>query len=130
MAIFMFTKALLEDTPLTVFNQGNMWRSFTYVSDIVTGVLDTLMAVLPTTPSYQIFNLGSNNMHSVQEVVNILETLTGKSAHIHHETAHVMDVPKTQASLDQQDLMFTPKISLQEGLENFVQWYKAFYLGE
>lgn len=130
MAIFMFTKALMENMPLTVFNQGNMWRSFTYISDIITGVLDTLMALLPPTPSYQIFNLGSNSMHSVQEVVSILETLTGKSARIQHETAHVMDVPKTQAALDQQDLVFTPKVSLQAGLENFVQWYKAFYLGE
>lgn len=68
-------------------------------------------------------------MHSVQEVVSILEALTGKSARIHHETAHIMDVPKTQAALDQQDLVFTPQVSLQEGLEKFVQWYKAFYLG-
>jgi UDP-glucuronate 4-epimerase len=130
MAIFMFTKALMEDTPLTVFNQGNMWRSFTYISDIITGVLDTLFKPLPITPSYQIFNLGSSNMHSVQEVISILEGLTGKSARIHHETAHIMDVPKTHAALDQQDLVFTPKTSLQTGLEKFVQWYKAFYLGE
>ena len=130
MAIFMFTKALMEDKPLTVFNQGNMWRSFTYISDIVTGVLDTLCTPLTTTPKYQIFNLGSHNMHNVQEVVTLLEELTGKKAHIQHESAHIMDVPKTQAGLAQQDLVFTSKISLREGLGNFVEWYKGFYLGE
>lgn len=129
MAIFMFTKALLEEKPLIIFNKGDMWRSFTYITDIISGVVDALTTDLPSTPTYQLFNLGSNNIHSVKEVLAILEELTEKKARIQNEDAHIMDVPKTHASLDQQELVFQPKVSLKEGLTTFVDWYKHFYLG-
>ncbi|ETZ06740.1 protein CapI [Holospora obtusa F1] len=130
MAIFLFTKALFENTSLTLFNKGNMWRSFTFIDDIIEGILRILMNPLPPSPFYQIFNLGSKNIYSIKEVLEILEQLTQRKAHIQQEPAHIMDVPKTQAGLEHQDLVFETKTSLLSGLEQFVTWYKQFYLGE
>ncbi|PPE03119.1 NAD-dependent epimerase/dehydratase family protein [Holospora curviuscula] len=129
MAIFLFTKALFEDQPLTLFNEGNMWRSFTFIDDIVDSVIHLLRAPPFTAPLYQLLNLGSNNMHSIKEVLEILEHLTQRKASIQREPAHIMDVPKTQAGLDHQDLIFESKTPLAVGLERFVTWYKQFYLG-
>ncbi|GAJ46408.1 protein CapI [Holospora elegans E1] len=129
MAIFLFTKALFEDEPLTLFNEGNMWRSFTFIDDIVDSVTRLLTSPLPSCPFYQLFNLGSSNIHSIKEVLEILERLTQKKARVQQEPAHIMDVPKTHAGLDNQDLVFSSKVSLTEGLERFVTWYKQFYLG-
>ena len=129
MAIFLFTKALFENKPLTFFNKGDMWRSFTFIDDIVHSLVRLLTSPGSLSATYQLFNLGSSNMHSIKEVLEILERLTERKAHIQEETAHIMDVPKTQAGLDHQDLIFQSKTSLELGLEQFVTWYKEFYLG-
>ena len=129
MAIFLFTKALFEEQPLTLFNKGDMWRSITFIDDIIHSVIHLLTSPPSSSPTYELFNLGSNNMHSIKEVLEISERLTHKKAVIQEEAAHIMDVPKTQAGLDHQDLIFESKTSLELGLERFVTWYKEFYLG-
>ena len=127
MAIFQFLKAMKEGKELTVYNGGDMWRSFTYIDDVIDGV----MACIDLNPDqhYRLFNLGGATCHSVCEVIDLLEELTGLQAKKHFKPYLVMDVPRTVADLTESfdQLGFMPKVSLKEGLGRFVSWYHTFY---
>ncbi len=136
MAYFKFTKALFEGTPIKVFNHGNMKRDFTYIDDIVTGVLAAIDAVPSEQSPYnlgnaphRIFNLGHNKPEELNRFIRILEDMTGIEAAKEYVEMQPGDVKETYAKIDREKeiLGFEPKITLEEGLKHFLDWYKGYY---
>lgn len=143
MALFKFTQQILQDKPIEVYNHGDMGRDFTYIDDIIQGVvnvIDTPATVNPNWNSdnpdpatsfkpYRLYNIGNNNPVSLNEFINILENALGKKAEKLLLPLQPGDVPRTHANIDslQQDFGFTPKTPLQEGINKFVDWYQSYY---
>lgn len=143
MAMFLFTKAILEGKPIDVFNDGKMKRDFTYVDDIVEGVVRVLDHIPQPDPSwngenprpgasfapYRIYNIGNNNPVELLHFIEVLEKELGRSAVKNLLPIQPGDVPATYADVD--DLMaevgFRPDTSIEEGIHRFVQWYRAYY---
>ena len=122
MAYFSFTKAIDAGEPIEVFNQGNMKRDFTYIDDIVDGICLAMRSNI----NYGIYNLGNNKPEALMDMIRLLEHHLSKKALIHYKPLQPGDVLETYADLTKshQDLGYTPKISLQQGLEKFINWYK------
>lgn len=130
MSAFLFTKAILEDQPISVFNHGDMRRNFTYIDDIIQGTLGCLdnPPQTKTTP-HRIYNIGNNQSESLMQFINVLETTLNKKATIHFEDMQPGDVKETIADISEttRDFGFIPKTNIQAGLGNFVEWYRNFY---
>ncbi len=127
MAYWLFTEAMLAGKPVRVFNNGQMWRDFTYVDDVV----DAVVAVLDRPPAglvppARIYNIGNNRPVRLGDFVDILERLLGVEAHRLYEPMHPSDVERTYADLTliQRDFGFSPQTSVEQGLERFVDWYR------
>lgn len=143
MALFIFTKKILAGEPIDVFNNGNHKRDFTYIDDIVEGVVRTLDQVAapnnewsgeapdPSTSKapYRIYNIGSNNPVELSRFIEIIEERTGKKAQKNLLPMQPGDVPATYANVDSliNDVGYKPKTSVEEGIANFVDWYREFY---
>ncbi len=125
MALFNFTKNILEGKPIDVYGQGNMRRDFTYIDDIVDGIV----SVVEKDFSFEIFNLGHGKPSGLMDFVEILENCLGKEAKKNFLPMQKGDVPVTYADISKAKEMlgFNPKISLEEGVERFVKWYKKYY---
>lgn len=123
MAYFSFTKAIIEGRPIDVFNHGNVKRDFTYIDDVIHGIV----SALDLGASCEIFNLGNNRPVSVNDFISILEKLLGKTAQKRFLPMQAGDVVATCADLSHSSscLGFVPKTSLEEGLRRFVEWYKG-----
>jgi UDP-glucuronate 4-epimerase len=136
MAMWIFTKALLEGTPLPLYNGGQMRRDFTYIDDIVAGVL----ATLDTPPSddgvakaggsaapHALYNIGNNRGEDLMRVVELLELATGKKALLEPMPMQPGDVPETCADISaiERDHGFRPITAIDEGIPRFVDWYKS-----
>ena len=143
MALFLFTKAILEDQPIDVYNQGNMKRDFTYIDDIIEGVYRVAAKIPVSNPKwqgdhpdpatsfapYKIYNIGNN--HPV-ELIYFIETL---EKNLHTKAKKIFlpmqpgDVPATCADVDDlmADVGFKPATSIEEGIKKFVSWYKDYY---
>lgn len=121
MAYFSFTKAILEGTPLTVYEGGKVQRDFTYIDDIVQGTLNAIDSSL----SFAILNLGHHRPETVNTLIEILENCLKKKAIRQEQPLPPGDVPITYADLEmsQRLLQYTPTIPLEEGLSRFVDWY-------
>lgn len=138
MALFLFTKAMVEGEPIDVFNFGDMARDFTYVDDIVEGV-KRLISKVPTGPEnaenqdstapYRLFNIGHGSPVELMEFIGEIEKNLGIEADKNMMPIQPGDVPKTWADVDSLfDLTgFKPKVSVQEGVKKFVEWYKKYY---
>lgn len=143
MALFLFTKAIMEDKPINVFNYGKMERDFTYVDDIVEGV-SRIMFHIPTgnpnwdgnnpDPSsspkpYRIYNIGNNNKVELNRYIEALEEQLGKKAERNLLPMQPGDVPATWADVSDlvQDVDFQPNTSIDEGIAQFVAWYRDYY---
>ncbi len=130
MAYFSFTKAILEGKPITVFNDGEMWRDFTYIDDIVAGVLGVLDKP-PTDPALpnRVYNLGNNRCEKLTRFIEVLEDALGKKAIIEYAPMQPGDVPATYADIDasRADFGYAPETSIEDGLPRFVAWYREFY---
>lgn len=143
MALFLFTKAILEDKPIKVFNNGEMQRDFTYIDDIVEGVI-RVMNNVPTAdenwssenpnPSsscvpYRLYNIGNNQPVSLMGFIEAIEKSLGKEAEKEFLPLQPGDVPATYADVNDliSDTGFKPSTSVQEGIDNFVSWYKDYY---
>ena len=122
MAYFTFAKAILEDKPITVFGKGEMRRDFTYIDDIVQGIL----SAIDLNAACEIFNLGNNKPYTILEFITILERLLNKRATILFHSTPLTEVPATYADITKSRafLGFQPKTSLEEGLAKFVAWYQ------
>jgi len=143
MALFLFTKAILEDKPINVFNNGEMKRDFTYVDDIVEGIVRLLPNVPEANPDwynhhpdpagsfapYKIYNIGNNQPVQLMEFIETLEKCLGKEAIKNFMPLQDGDVPATYADVDDlmNDVGFRPNTSIQEGIQNFVDWYLEYY---
>ncbi len=123
MAYYFFSKAILEGKPIPVFGEGKLMRDFTYIDDIVEGII----AAVDLGAGNEIFNLGNNAPVSILDFIHILEKHLGKKAQIDFQPMPLGDVPMTYADItkSQKMLGFQPKVSLDEGLKRFTEWYVA-----
>lgn len=136
MAYFKFTKAILEGKPIDVYNHGDMRRDFTYIDDIIEGVVriidripqpqanDTTTVQVP----YKIYNIGNNQPVTLRRFITALETACGKKAVENFMPMQPGDVPITYADVDEliQDVGFKPATSVEDGLEQFMHWYRDY----
>ena len=143
MALFLFTKAILEGRPIDVFNHGRMRRDFTYIDDIVEGVIRTSDHTAPPNPAwdsdcpdpatstapYRIYNIGNNNPVELMHLIGTLEQALGRTAVKNMLPMQPGDVPATYADVAalEQDVGFAPKTSIETGVARFVAWYRAYY---
>ncbi len=132
MAYFSFSKRIMEGKSITVFNQGDMWRDFTYVDDIITA----LVAIIPNAPEenehgdlYKIYNIGNNKPVRLSQFIEILENCLGKKAKKEYMGMQDGDVYQTYADVTalMQDFNFRPDTPLDKGLAAFVSWFKSYY---
>ncbi len=143
MALFLFTKAILEGRPIDVFNHGKMRRDFTYVDDIVEGIV----RVTGNTPKpdsnwsggapdpgtsyapYKIYNIGNNQPVELMRFIEVLEERLGKQATKNLLPIQAGDVPATYADVDDliNDVGFRPATSIEDGIGRFVEWYRGYY---
>lgn len=130
MAYFSFTKHILEGVPINVFNNGHLERDFTYVDDIVDGVL----RVLDQPPNridapYRIYNIGNNNPVKLLDFISTIENSTGCKARLNMLPMQPGDVIQTHANIDaiRNDLGFQPKTDIKTGIGKFVAWYRSYY---
>jgi len=128
MAYWLFTKAILEGKPIRVFNQGEMWRDFTYVDDVV----EAVVKVLDTPPSgavppSRLFNIGNNSPVRLGDFIDMLERLIGIEAKRQYEPMQPGDVERTYADVSELDraIGFKPNTSIEDGLRKFVDWYRG-----
>lgn len=143
MALFLFTKAILEDRPIDVFNNGNMERDFTYIDDIVEGVFRIIDRVPQGNPEWsgddpdpatsycpwRIYNIGNNNKEKLMRYIEVLEKCLGKTAEKNFLPLQAGDVPATYANVDDlvRDIEFKPSTSIEDGIRKFVKWYRDYY---
>lgn len=143
MALFLFTKAILNNEPIKVFNHGKMERDFTYIDDIIEGVVRVISN--PPQPNesydksdhdpstshapYKVYNIGNNKPVKLMEFIETLEKHLGKKAIKEYLPLQTGDVPKTYADVDDliRDLNFKPDTSINKGIERFVKWYRKYY---
>jgi UDP-glucuronate 4-epimerase len=133
MAYFKFVDAIAKSKPIDVYNFGKMQRDFTYIDDIVEGVMRVLENP-PTTQAapYKIYNIGNNNPVELLTFIEAIEQAMGKGAIKNFLPMQMGDVPATYADIDDliQDIGFKPKTSLQEGIGHFVKWYNRYYCND
>ena len=143
MALFLFTKAILEGRPIDVFNHGKMKRDFTYVDDIVEGVIRTLDRTAESDPTFdsdqpdpgrsnapfRVFNIGNHDPVQLMDFVTAIETTLGMSAQKNFMPLQDGDVPATYADTEALNAWtgFAPATSVQEGVARFVAWYRDSY---
>lgn len=143
MALFKFTEAIIKGKPIDVYNYGKMKRDFTYIDDIVEGVVRLLdkppvsdknwKGNKPNPSSsiapYKLYNIGNNNPVELMYFIELIEENLGKKAYKNLLPMQPGDVPATYADID--DLMkyvgFKPKTSIEEGIKAFISWYKSYY---
>ena len=125
MALFLFTRAILEGRPIQVFNHGKMKRDFTYIDDIVQGVL----MCLENPQKYEILNIGNNQSENLMDFIEVIESCLGKKAEMEFLPLQAGDVPETFADISRiQELYgFQPQTKIQEGIPKFIEWYLQFY---
>lgn len=143
MALFLFTKAILEDRPIDVFNNGKMLRDFTYVEDIVEGIVRLIKFPAKPNPEwsgdapdpatsfapYKIYNIGNNNPVELAYFIETIEKCLGKKAIKNYMPIQKGDVPRTYANVDDlmNDVGYKPDTSLEYGIGQFIDWYKSYY---
>ncbi len=131
MTPILFSKAICEGKPLKLFNEGKSLRDFTYIEDIVDGVLKVLLypPAEPVVPPYRVFNLGHHRPVEMRQFVQMLEKLLGRSAQIELLPPQPGDLPETCASIDRvrAAVGFEPRVTLDDGLRHFVEWFKTYY---
>lgn len=131
MAVWKFTAAIDAGEPIDVYNQGRMERDFTYVDDIVRGVLRVLEAPPPATdsaPPYRLYNIGNNRPEQLETLIAAIESALGKQANRRMLPMQPGDMLRTYADIDsiRADHGFQPTTSLDEGVRRFVQWYQQW----
>ena len=138
MAMWIFTKALLEGKPLKIFNGGDMRRDFTFIDDIVRGVVACLDAPPEddgeekaggSKSPHAVYNIGNHRSEELMRMVGLLEEATGRKAEFDYQPMQPGDVKDTFADISaiQRDHGFEPTTSIDEGIPRFVQWFKAFH---
>lgn len=137
MAYFSFTKKILAGEPIDVFNNGDMQRDFTYIDDIVRGIIRIInkapspqcSTITTSTAPYKIYNIGNNQPVTLRRFINAIEDACGKKAQENLLPMQSGDVPITYADIDElvDDIGFKPETSIEEGIKKFVDWYRQYY---
>lgn len=143
MALFLFTKAILNNEPIEVFNDGKMKRDFTYVDDVVEGVCRLIPEVAKPDPEwnseepnvatsfapYRIYNIGNNSPVNLMDFIRLIEAELGKKAKINFLPLQKGDVPIAYADVADlhEAIDYKPSTSIEKGVRNFIQWYKEYY---
>ncbi len=132
MMMFIFTKAIMEDRPIQIFNHGRMQRDFTYIDDIVSGILATLDRPPSDdgkAPPVKLYNIGNNRSEELMRVVGLLESLLGREAKKEFLPMQPGDVPSTFADIEaiKRDCGFMPSTPIDEGIPRFVKWYREYH---
>ena len=143
MALFLFTKAILEGEPIKVFNHGKMKRDFTYIDDIVEGIFRVMSKIPEPNPNwsgdtpdpgtsykqYKIYNIGNNNPVELSEFIELIEAALGRKAKKEFMDLQPGDVPATYADVDDlmNDVGFKPATPLATGIQRFIDWYTEYY---
>ena len=128
MAYFSFTQKILAGAPIEVFGEGRMARDFTYIDDIVDGVIGVLDNP-GARGEHRIFNIGDNRPVGLMRMIGVLEAALGREAHKVFLPMQPGDVTETYADISRLQALtgYAPKVPLEEGLPNFVAWYRDFY---
>ncbi|MER8704355.1 NAD-dependent epimerase/dehydratase family protein [Mesorhizobium sp. M1088] len=129
MAYWMFTQAMLKGKPIRVFNNGEMWRDFTYIDDVVKAVVAVLdKPPAADVPPNRLYNVGNNRPVRLGDFIDILERLLKVKAIRHNEPMQASDVEKTYADMTalERDFGFKPSVSIEDGLKKFVDWYRPY----
>ena len=129
MAMFLFTDAILNNKPINVFNNGDLSRDFTYIDDIVNGVLNTMLKDSKNSSLYKLYNIGNGTPVQLLEFIKYLEQVLGTTAIKNMLPMQAGDVNQTYASTSrlEHDFMYKPHTTVKEGIQEFVSWYKGFY---
>jgi UDP-glucuronate 4-epimerase len=143
MALFLFTRAILAGEPIQVFNHGRMKRDFTFVDDIVEGIVRILAHAPEPNPQwsgdapdpgtsyapYRVYNIGNNQPVELMRYIEVLEECLGKKAEKNFLPLQLGDVPATYADIDDlaRDFGFHPRTSIEDGIARFVKWYREYY---
>ncbi len=132
MAAFIFTKKILAGEPIPVFNNGDMRRDFTFVDDIVRGVigcLDGPAKLVDGKPPHRVYNIGNNASEKLMDFIAILEQALGRKAEIDFQPMQPGDVRETYADIEatRRDFGFEPITGIAEGIPRFIEWYRDFY---
>lgn len=143
MALFLFTKNIIEGKPINVFNHGKMRRDFTYIDDIVEGVVRVAKNTAKPNPDwdgnnpdpatspnpYRIYNIGNNSVVELSRYIEVIEEVVGKKAIYNYMDMQPGDVPATEANVDDlvADVGFKPDTTIEVGIKKFVDWYRDYY---
>ena len=143
MALFLFTKAALENKPIKVYNNGNMLRDFTYIDDIIEGIVrvidnpakpDQYWSSKNPNPSsssapYKLYNIGNNNPINLMDFINVIEKELGIEINKKYLPIQAGDVPETYANVDDlvENLNYNPQTAIHQGISNFIIWYRDYY---
>ncbi|QUY52477.1 NAD-dependent epimerase [Psychrobacter pacificensis] len=137
MAYFSFTKKILAGEPINVFNNGDMQRDFTYIDDIVNGIIRIInkapspqhSTITTAAAPYKIYNIGNNQPVTLRRFITAIEDACGKKAQENLLSMQAGDVPITYANIDElvDDIGFKPETSIEEGIKQFVDWYRQYY---
>ena len=127
MAMWLFADAMLKGKPIQVFNHGNMQRDFTFVDDIVSGVIASL--TVPTLDPYEVINLGNHRSEPLMDVIRILADALKIKPRLEMVPMQPGDVPATYADIDlaRRKLGFNPQTPVSEGIPRFVAWYRDYH---
>jgi UDP-glucuronate 4-epimerase len=131
MSAFLFVKAILEGKPIRVFNNGDMRRDFTYIDDIVRGVI--AVTDMPSgsagVPPYRLYNIGNHRSEPIMRFISVVESSLGRKAEIIFEPMQAGDVKETFADIGpiRRDVGYEPTTNIDEGVPQFVEWYRSFY---
>jgi UDP-glucuronate 4-epimerase len=129
MAPILFASAIVKDKPITVFNHGEMWRDFTYIDDIVAGVLKALDRPASGTPPHALYNLGNHKSEKLTDFITEIEKALGKKAEMVMAPMQPGDVPATYADIEAsiRDLGFQPTTPISVGIPKFIAWFRDYY---
>ena len=129
MALFKFTKSILDSKKINIFNKGNHSRDFTYVEDVAESIMRLIKKPSKDKIPYQILNIASDNPQKLKKFISIIEKYVGLKAKANLLPLQKGDVGKTHADISKliDKINYKPQTSLQYGIENFINWYKKYY---
>lgn len=129
MAYYKFTENIINGKTIEVYNQGNMYRDFTYIDDIVDGIVKSLDFIPKKEVPYSIYNIGNNKPIKLNYFIELLEKYTNKKAKINYKEIQKGDLIKTNADINliTNEIGYNPKVTIEDGLNYFVEWYKYYY---
>ena len=124
MALFLFTRSILENKPIEVFNEGRMMRNFTFIDDIVDGII----RVMNTPKPYELYNIGNSRAENLMDFIHEIERVLDKKAQIIYKPMQPGDVPATMADIEKiKALGFEPRTNIDLGIRRFVDWFRSYY---